>query len=501
MAATASNSAAPLRSPAGSPESPSAPGSGAPSSTPGGRLTTNLAYGFGAVAFGVKDNGFAFFLLFYYNQVLGLPAAWVGGAIMIALVIDAFADPIIGYFSDNLRSPWGRRHPLMYGSIVPIALSYYFLWNPPAGLSGPALFGYLVAFAVLVRTFVSVYEIPSSALVAELTDDYHQRTTMLGYRYFFGWWGGLTIAVLAYTVMLVPTAQYADGQLNPQGYQTYGIVASLLMAASVLISSLGTQRNIPFLRQPPPRQAFSLPRIFGELWESMSNRSFMALFVSSIFAAMAAGMASALNIYFTTYFWELTPGQIAVITFGPFISSSVALAVAPWLSRRLGKKTAAVLSSAGSVFLSPLPIVARLAGLLPENGAPALVPMLTCFYIVDVTFVVVSGILVSSMVTDTVEDSELATGRRSEGVFFAARAFIAKSVSGVGVFSATLLLAAIGFSEGAAPSDVDPAVVHRLGLVYVPLLTTLYAVSIALIAGYRISHATHEENLRRLAAR
>jgi Na+/melibiose symporter-like transporter len=129
----------------------------------------------------VKDNGFSYFLLLYYNQVLGLPAGWVGSAILTALVVDAFSDPIVGYTSDNLHSRLGRRHPFMYASAVPVALAYFFLWNPPA-LGHRALFVYLIVLAILVRTTITLFEIPNSSLVAELTDDYDERTTMLSYR-------------------------------------------------------------------------------------------------------------------------------------------------------------------------------------------------------------------------------------------------------------------------------------------------------------------------------
>ena len=64
------------------------------------------------MAFGVKDNGFSYFLAFFYAQVMGVPAQAVGLAIMVALILDAFIDPIVGQLSDNTRSKWGRRHPL-----------------------------------------------------------------------------------------------------------------------------------------------------------------------------------------------------------------------------------------------------------------------------------------------------------------------------------------------------------------------------------------------------
>ena len=122
-------------------------------------VRTKLIYGFGSIAFGVKDQGFSYFLLFFYNQVIGLPAIVVGSAIAIALAADAFIDPIIGQFSDNLRTRWGRRHPLMYASAIPLAVAYWFLWNPPAW-DQKSLFFYLVAIAIVVRTFISLYEVP-----------------------------------------------------------------------------------------------------------------------------------------------------------------------------------------------------------------------------------------------------------------------------------------------------------------------------------------------------
>ena len=127
-------------------------------------LGTKLAYGFGSVAFGVKDNGFSFFLLLYYNQVLGLPEAQVGFGIMIALIADAVFDPLVGYLSDHFRSPWGRRHPFMYVSAIPVGVAYYCLWNPPAGLSPNQLMAYFIAMAILVRILIACYEIPSASL-------------------------------------------------------------------------------------------------------------------------------------------------------------------------------------------------------------------------------------------------------------------------------------------------------------------------------------------------
>jgi Na+/melibiose symporter-like transporter len=125
--------------------------------------------------------------------------------------------------------------------------------------------------------------------------------------------------------------------------------------------------------------------------------------------------------------------------------------------------------------------------------------MLLVFGIVEVTLIVTASILMSSMVADTVEDSQLKTGRRSEGVFFAARSFIQKSVHGIGVLTATLVLSAIEFPRDAKPGEVDPAVVAKLGWIYAPALVAVYLMSLLFIAAYQISRASHQANLERLA--
>jgi Na+/melibiose symporter-like transporter len=462
------------------------------------KLTTVL-YGVGAVAFGVKDGGFSFFLLLYYNQVLGLPERWVGLGIMLTLVLDGVIDPLIGYLSDHLHSPWGRRHPLMYAAAFPAAASYWLLWNPPDGLSQESLFAFFVVVSIFVRIAIAVYEIPSASLVPELTDQYDERTSILSYRFFFGWWGGLTLSVVAYTFFLQPDAEHPIGQLNPVGYQRYALVASLVMLAAILISAIGTHSYIPRLRQPPPRRHIGPMGAFRELIDTLTNRSFLAVFCAGIFGSMAAGLNAALGIYFNTYFWEFTSTEISILVVMGFVAAVLAGVLAPSLSIRIGKKAAAIRTAIAAVVVGPMPILLRLLDLLPPNRAPGLFWYLLFFTLVTITLIIMSSILTASMVADIVEDSEVTTGRRSEGVFVAANEFVQKATSGIGIFASTLLLFVIGFPRGAKPGEVDPTIVRTLGLVYTPVIVALYLAAIGFLTTYKISRETHERNLQRLA--
>ncbi|MDP3853464.1 MFS transporter [Phenylobacterium sp.] len=461
-------------------------------------IPTKLFYGFGSVAFGVKDQGFSYLLLIFYNQVVGLPSATVGLAIMVALLFDSLLDPIMGQVSDNWRSKWGRRHPFMYAAAVPVAISYLLLWNPP-DWSQEALFFYLIFVAVVIRSFITMYEIPSAALAPELTTDYDERTKVLSYRYFFGWFGGLTMTVLALQVFLKPDATHPVGQLNPAGYQVYALVASAIMFGAIMISAMGTHRHIARFK-PPPVRKITIGKLAAEMFSTLTHRSFLVLMGAGLFNAMAQGLVLSLNLYLTTFFWELSAGQVAFLAGGNFISAALAFALAAPLSKRLGKKPAAQLTKVLAFVISFIPISLRLFDVFPANGAPAVIPLLFLQTALSTAFSIIASILISSMIADVVEDSELRTGRRSEGLFFSAAAFVAKAVSGVGIFASSMILVFVGFPQGAKPGQVPIDVVRELGVVYLIVLAALYGAAITCVSLYRITRAGHEETLSRLAA-
>jgi Na+/melibiose symporter-like transporter len=467
----------------------------------GGRLTlrTRVFYGFGSVAFGVKDNGFAVFLLLFYNQVVGLPSAAVGLAIMIAVLADAAVDLVIGQASDNWRSRLGRRHPFMYAAALPVALSYLLLWHPPTGWSDTALLVYLTATAFLTRAFISMYEIPSGALAAELTSDYDERTTLASYRYLFGWLGGLSMSWLALAVFMRPTEGAASGQLSASAYSNYGWAAAAALLLGILVSAAGTHDRIPYLRRAPARRA-SGGQLLREMLEAVSHRSFLVLLVASLAMALAVGLGFSMLMYFHTYFWELESGQMAAFVFASLPAAVLAFVAAPRVQQHYGKRDAATVLMAAAAAVAALPIVLRLAGVLPPNGSPAILPMLLVATAISTACSITAQILVYSMMADVVEDAELRTGRRQEGVYASASTFVNKSVSGFGAFLSSVLLVIVGFPEAARPGELAPDVIERLGAGFVLALATLYGAAMLILRGYRITRASHAETLRRLGA-
>ncbi|MGF1454049.1 MAG: MFS transporter [Alphaproteobacteria bacterium] len=463
---------------------------------------TKILYGIGSVAYGVKDNGFGYFLLLFYSQILGLPASLAGLALAVALVIDGFSDPLIGHMSDNWRSRMGRRHPFMYVAIIPVVLSYYLLWVPlvdPQTVSNEVLFLYMLVLSVLVRTFITVYEVPNTALVAEFTDDYDQRTSILSYRYFFGWWGGLSIAFLAYSVFLVPTEANPSG-LSVQAFESYGLFACGLMLVTMLMSSIGTHHHIPNLIKPPEAEAYNTLKIFGAFWKTIADRSFLALFLSAIFFYTAAGFSAAAYNYTQFFFWELTGSEIRYMTLSHFLSAAVALMLVSRIARGREKKHVAIALSLIAVLNYPLPIVLRLIGFFPGNDSDWLLPILVVHSFLEVTVLVMMGTMLSSMIADLVEESQKKTKRRSEGLFFATRTFARKVTSGLGVFLLGIVLDLIQFPTQARPGTISDDVLFDYGIAF-PMVYVVFGVASALVLLlYRISRQSHAENVRIVTA-
>jgi Na+/melibiose symporter-like transporter len=463
-------------------------------------LSVKAAYGFGSVAYGVKNNGFDYFLLLFYSQVIGLDARLVGIAITTALVFDAISDPIIGYWSDNVRSKFGRRHPFMYVSALPVALSYFFLWNPPVEWSDSAIFWYLLVLAVFIRTFITLYETPSAALTPELSEEYTERSTLLSFRYYFGWTGGnaMTVMMFFFIFPALATATIPDGRFNRESYEILGITGSVLIFISIMVSSLGTHSQIPFLKSPPPQRKMTLLGIFKEIFETLANRSFVALFSAALLGAIATGLAAALAFYFYTYFWEFTSIETGIITMGVFLAALIGMILAPIVTKRFGKKKGAMAVGLVAFLGAPLPVFLRLIGVLPENGDPFVFWFVFGTGVIDVGLIICFQILFSSMTADLVEQAELKTGRRSEGVFFSSVTFVRKTVQGLGLLAASFVLALAEFPAGAAVDEVTDQSIWLLGAYYVPTILTLWLGMIAVISLYKVDEDSHAQTLKAL---
>lgn len=462
-------------------------------------LKDKLFLGLGMTAYGVKDNGFSTFLLIFYNQVLGMDAKIVSLALALALIIDAFADPVIGYLSDRTYTRWGRRLPWLYVSAIPLALAWILLWMPPTDW-GDNVFFYLLGVGILVRTLMSCCEVPAVAMIPELTPDYDERTVVSRYRFLFAWAGGLLMLFLAYGVFLVPTAEHPVGQLNPQGYWLYGVTGAIAIASTVLISARGLHKRMAHLPNEKPAPG-SIGLAFREIRESLSNRAFLILLAAGAISLISTQVTYVISSYLYLYVWRFTQGAFQIYPWFLFVSVVFAFFLVVPVTVRLGKREVSIAFGITSVVFWTLPFLLLLTGNWPETGTTKSTTILFGFFFVANVTAVAVQIALSSMIADVVEASELETGRRTEGIFYASWFFVQKCATGLGIAITGLIVSLSGFPEKAQPGKVPEAVLDSFVTYYCVLIAVAAVASAMIFWRFPISRADHEARVAALAAK
>ena len=465
-------------------------------------LYTKTAFGLGQIGEGVKNSAFSYFLLFFYSQTLGLSATLTGLALFIATTFDAITDPIAGSISDRFHHRWGRRHPFMYASAVPLGVTFALLFSPPEGMGDTATFLWLVFFTVAVRASMTLYHVPHMALGAELSEDYHERTVIVAFRTLFGLAGAVGTVWLAWLVFFASTPEFERGQLDPSAYPPFGLVFGGVIAASVLLSSLGTHDQIPNLPKPSPEAGrVSLAALRRDYVAALSNRHFRPFFIGVVLFFVMRGLQETLTVHMSTYFWLLEQEQIATVTLATLPGFLLGVPVWTALGKRMDKRPAFLTGIALFTLFVLAPPFAKLGGFYVAPESPLYVGLLaTAGFLAS--FCAAAGLVMAgSMMADVADDHELTSGARQEGIFFAALAFAAKSTSGLGSFLAGIGLDLIDF-----PTQVDPTLVPEgkamaLGILYAPGIAAVAVVAILFLARYGIDRRLHAEIVAKLEER
>jgi Na+/melibiose symporter-like transporter len=445
-------------------------------------FVTQLTYGLGSLSMGVGATIMSAGLLqLYFNQVLGLPAIWVGAAIMASIVVDAVIDPLIGRFSDGLKGIFGRRHTLMYASAIPSALAFWVVWHMPAGLTQPMMLGFMVASLLVARIAISFYEIPSIALAPELATYTHDRTTLLAWRWFFVIVGSMGFALVVYRVFLAQDAGNPTGMLNAARYAQAGTLAAVVIGITILISTLATHHRIKYLHVPAKAERKSVREVLGECRAALADRQMLLILGAGTLMSLAQGTNDGLSSYEFLHFWGMKPQALGVIVGAAGLAAFIALPVARPLSERLGKRRAMV-----TVFLiwlaaTAIPPALKFAGLFPGADSPALLPLMTGIFLVAVACGLTGAIITGSMLTDAMDGVAARSGLRAEGLTFAVLGVLSKWAIGGGAFVAGAIVSIVGFPVRAVPGTVDPAIVNNLVILHIPFAVVLDLIAIWLL--------------------
>jgi Na+/melibiose symporter-like transporter len=461
-------------------------------------LRTRFAYGIGATAESSISMAFNTFNFLFYNNVLGLSGTLCGLAVTIALVFDAISDPLVGSISDRWRSRLGRRHPFLYAAPIPMAIFFFLIYAPPAELGEIALFFWFTTFTVLLRTAQTLYQVPHLALGAEMTSGYRERSVLMSYNTVFGLIGTFGVYFLGWSYFGV----LDGGPNNQRGYQVIAGVIAVFAIVVVYLSAFYTRDQIPKLSIPPDDlPAFSFRLLIEEIGGCLRNDNYRTLVLGIFFLSATLGLHETLGTHLSIFFWELPPEQIRWMVAGAPIGLILASILTPMVHTRWSKRNALIAGILGMSAAVGTPVVLRLFGLFPENGSALVFPLLCVFKGISYCMSAMMVISISSTLADVTDEHELLTGRRQEGVFFAARAFFGKLTTGLGHLLAGIGMDLIAFPTGSKAGEIAPDIVFQFGILAGPLTLLPGLISIAFYLRYRIDEARHNEIRSALQAR
>jgi GPH family glycoside/pentoside/hexuronide:cation symporter len=444
------------------------------------------------------------FLVFYYNQVLGIPGATVGLAILAASIFDAITDPIAGAISDRTRSRLGRRHPYMLATAVPLGIVFYLVWVPPSGISTDALLAWLVFWLLVQRLLSTFYAVPYLALGAELTHDYHERTRLTVVRSYVSNIGRSAAGAMLLLYFLRPTETYPNGQLNPEGYPAFAIAFGVITAVCLWASAWRTRSEAQRLTQPGGELSLldlaAAP--FRDVRDALRYRSFRALTLCVLLQYTAFGVSDALGIYMSTFFWGVSTQVLFVWGVGMFTGMYVGFDLWRRIGARIEKRTVYMIGTIGYLFSFITPYLLKVAGWWPDPESALYLPM----YIVITGFIAhlfSAGptIMTGSMLGDITDLDELETGNRREGVIFGAESLAFKLFIGLGPVIAGLVVDFAGIVPDMEPGSAPERTIVALGIGQGATSFILFALSLLFVKNYDLASKRHHEILQRLEKR
>ncbi len=457
-------------------------------------IVNKFFYGLGFVSRGIMHGLFQLFLFFYFSQVLGLDAKLAGLASLITFVFDAITDPLVGVISDKWTSKkWGRRHPFMLVSALPLGVFTYLLFAPPAYLNQMELFWWLTGFSVLIRIAITFFDVPARSLGAELSTDYKERTVIISIRMLFDASLAPMVMIMGYTFYFVPTTDYSNGLLNKAAYPSFALLCAILMSLSILISTLGTRNIIPKLPQISAAQKqLTITQLLSSLGTAIKMPSFISLVLFITFLSIALGVGMIISPYFAYYF-GISAKEMAVFPISSIIGDVLSLFIAPRLGDQLDKKWAAIWAAMLTGIFFSLPCNLRMLGLFPENDSPYLLTTLVLILSMGYTCLWIAISLGSSMMADVIDEFELLSTNRQEGLFFSILTLASKMTTGIGAFIAGLLLSWIAFPTQTDIADVSPEAINDLGLIGGPINLGIYLFSMVFLFFYPITKERYRE--------
>ena len=414
-----------------------------------------------------------------YNIGYGVDAVKLGWALAIPRILDAITDPLIGNFSDNIRTKYGRRRPFVFSGAILCAILFPFLWMPPQ-VSETMTLVYFTVLMCLNAIFYTIFNVPYTALGYDLTQDYDDRTRLFAWRFYFGMGAGITVHWLYKLCRM-------SGDSEVEGVKVVSAMIAVVVLCTGILPALFCKERII----PDSQPKANIKKAFKSC---LKNKSFIFLMLTYIVVVTSMFSSAALALYINIYYvFEGNKDAAATLsgTSGTVttIAAFCGMLIMKKLSEKTGKKTTMLIS-----------LTTALVGTL--GCTFSLTPSMPYL---QLSTAIILGIgvqgcwlLVSSLLGDVCDDDELRTGLRQEGFYSAASGFVNKVAFALTAILSGYVLKFSGYIEG---QDVSPEVGANMKTMFITLQSLGLIAGIALMKAFPIDRAQALETRRILDRR
>lgn len=410
----------------------------------------SLLYSSGNIAASLSASVFSTYIIFFYVDTLKMPAELIGLGMGIYGIWNAINDPLLGQMSDRTRSKWGRRKPYILFGSIPFVIAFMFMWMPPFEWlqTIPAKFAYFLAIIFLFDALYTLVIINWTSLFPEMYRSQRERTKVSAFRQVFGIVGNIIGVAL-------PPMLYGS-----IGWGNMGIIFGIITLVSLGLSFLGSKED------PTYSEGEGLS-IGKSIAATFKNKSFLTYVIAAMFLQFTFVMLQAGIPFYAKYVLKIQDGFLVSLLLGTiFISAMAFVGLWSWRANKKGSKNTMIIS-------------AIIYGL-------ALIPF---WFVTDFTGGIITAvilgfglaglmILLDVMLSDIVDEDEIKTGTRREGMYFGVNGFMVRL--GISVQSVLMgyILSTSGYNAnlavGAQPASALEGIKSLITIV--PVISLIFAV-------------------------
>jgi GPH family glycoside/pentoside/hexuronide:cation symporter len=371
----------------------------------------------------------------FYVMMLNVNPALLGIVIAIPRFWDALTDPVMGRISDRWQSTYGRRRPFIFAGAILMAFFFGLIWMASPGWSEPVLLGWFLATSLIFFTCYTVFAVPFTSLTFEMTPNYNERTTIMGYvtfaskvgEFFYQWFVPIaTLSIFATPILGMRVVLWT--------------VAVLMIGVCGVIPAVFARERY-YKIQKKELKTHKSAGFWKAAGQTLRNRAFVVLIAITLLQILAGIFGSSMDYYLLVYYMfdgDIAQGSIwkGLLSTGYAVCGFIGIPIIIWYS----KKTSKLITLQTTYVLTILNGIIRWFVYTPGNHMWIMVdPIFGSLYWIAV------GTVKQSMMADVCDDDELKHGERREGMYGAVFGWITKTAISLSAFVSGIALVMVGF--------------------------------------------------------